>query len=271
MKGVEKIERRAFGGCTSLKSFKVPSTLKIIGDYAFSGCGQLVEVQLNEGLAEIGMFAFSGCKSLKHFKVPSTVKSIGLQAFCDCSQLMSVDLCRGIEKIALSAFKNCPSLRNIAVRPGTQAWVCFGEGNYDLMQFGSSQRMNDILKSRFDGLPIHSLCYCSTDADMDQISNVVRLMPDLSEAPLDTSNEVHSNQDSLGMTPLHILACSSKQNIDLYRFTIASHPNSLITEDKWGCIPILYAIWGGAPEEITQFLLNIHKSTFPNYILDWDV
>ena len=162
-------------------------------------------------------------------------------------------------------------MRNVALSPGTEARICCGEGCYDLLRLFGSQRMDDILKSRFGGLRINSMCYCPTDADLDQISNVVSRMSDISETPLDTTNVVHSNQDCLGMTPLHILACSSKQNLDLYRFVIASHPNSLITKDKWGCIPILYAIWGDAPEEITQFLLTIHKTTFPNHILDWDL
>jgi hypothetical protein len=46
--------------------------------------------------------------------------------------------------------------------------------------------------------------------------------------------------------------------------------SSLITEDKWGCLPILYAIWCDAPQEVTQFLVDGQKSAFPNHILSWD-
>ena len=72
------------------------------------------------------------------------------------------------------------------------------------------------------------------------------------------------------MTPLHILACSTNQDLELYRFIVTSDPNSLITEDKWGCTPLLYAIWFGAPQEIIQFLIDRQKSAFPNHILVWD-
>ena len=40
--------------------------------------------------------------------------------------------------------------------------------------------------------------------------------------------------------------------------------------DKWGCPPLLYAIWGGAPPDIIQFLISSQKAAFPNHILDWD-
>ena len=43
-----------------------------------------------------------------------------------------------------------------------------------------------------------------------------------------TGNE----QDCLGMTPLHILACSSIHNLELYRLIVENYPANLITEDS---------------------------------------
>ena len=43
--GLEEIAQRAFEGCISLKRFKVPSTVKMIGDWAFEGCHELVQVE----------------------------------------------------------------------------------------------------------------------------------------------------------------------------------------------------------------------------------
>ena len=78
-----------------------------------------------------------------------------------------------------------------------------------------------------------------------------------------------SQQDCLGMTPLHILACSTVQNIDLYKVLIDKHPGSLITEDKWGALPLLYAVWGDAGSDIVDFLVQSYQSIFPNYELKW--
>jgi len=54
-----------------------------------------------------------------------------------------------------------------------------------------------------------------------------------------------NQQDCLGMTPLHILTCSSVHNLEVYRFIVEKYPTNLITEDRWGALPLLpllYAI-----------------------------
>ena len=125
--------------------------------------------------------------------------------------------------------------------------------------FGSPDLIHNVLKNRFDGLPIHKLCYYQsyhpTELVIEQIET---LIPSLDVV------------DCLGMTPLHILACSTKQSLDLYQLIIANNPNSLIIEDEWGCPPLLYAIWGDAPKEIMQFLIVSQKSAFSDHVYDWD-
>jgi hypothetical protein len=69
-----------------------------------------------------------------------------------------------------------------------------------------------------------------------------------------------NQQDCLGMTPLHILACSSVHDLEVYRVVIEKYPANLITEDSWGAPPLLYAFWGAAPAEIIQFLVNSYQS-----------
>ena len=71
------------------------------------------------------------------------------------------------------------------------------------------------------------------------------------------------------MTPLHILACSSVHSLELYRLIIKKYPTNLITEDRWGATPLLYAFWGAAPTEIIQFLLKGYQSLYPGYVFNW--
>jgi hypothetical protein len=71
------------------------------------------------------------------------------------------------------------------------------------------------------------------------------------------------------MTPLHILACSSDHDLELYRVIIETYPTNLITEDRWGALPILYAFWGAAPSEIIQFLLASYQSLYPGHVFNW--
>ena len=48
---------------------------------------------------------------------------------------------------------------------------------------------------------------------------------------LDTTG---NQEDTLGMTPLHILACSSVHDIEMYRIILEKYPDNLITKDIWG-------------------------------------
>ena len=71
------------------------------------------------------------------------------------------------------------------------------------------------------------------------------------------------------MTPLHILACSSVHDLEVYRLIVEKYPKNLITKDGWGALPLLYAFWGAAPVEIIQFLLQSYQSLYPTYIFNW--
>jgi hypothetical protein len=76
--------------------------------------------------------------------------------------------------------------------------------------------------------------------------------------------------DCLGMTPLHILACSTVQCLEVYQLMVELYPDNLIVEDAWGAVPLLYVIWGDAPSEIVSFLVNSYQSLFPNHEFDWN-
>ena len=90
-------------------------------------------------------------------------------------------------------------------------------------------------------------------------------------------------QDCLGMTPLHILACSTVDELSLYQVLIEKYPEGLITEDRFGALPLLYLLWGrklewtrdapGVPgelaDEIVELLVESYKSIYPKYELNW--
>jgi hypothetical protein len=71
------------------------------------------------------------------------------------------------------------------------------------------------------------------------------------------------------MTPLHILTCSSVHDLELYRVIVDNYPTNLITEDRWGALPLLYAFWGAAPTEIIQFLIGSYHSLYPDHDFNW--
>jgi hypothetical protein len=50
---------------------------------------------------------------------------------------------------------------------------------------------------------------------------------------------------------------------------IENYPTNLITEDRWGALPLLYAFWGAAPSEIIQLLLDSYRSLYPDHEFNW--
>jgi hypothetical protein len=129
-----------------------------------------------------------------------------------------------------------------------------------LLLFGSIAEIKRELQHRFDGLLIHCAVYFQSYYQ----GELQRLITSGNE--LDpTGNE----QDCLGMTPLHILACSSVHSLELYRVIIDNYPANLIIEDGWGATPLLYAFWGGAPTEIIKFLLQSYQLLYPNHVFNW--
>jgi hypothetical protein len=130
----------------------------------------------------------------------------------------------------------------------------------DLYQlFGSIEETINELQHRFDGLPIHSLVYYLPyhQGVLQNLMDAIKLDP--------TGNQ----QDCLGMTPLHILTCSSVHDLEMCRLIVQEYPTNLITEDRWGALPLLYAFWGAAPDEIIQFLLESYTSLYPRYVFNW--
>lgn len=84
----------------------LPHTLKSIGKRVFNYCWYLYDIELNEGLEEIGDNAFCECRSLgeyKTIKLPSTLKKIGNKSFFNCYNL-HIMLNEGLKEIGDYAF-----------------------------------------------------------------------------------------------------------------------------------------------------------------------
>ena len=70
-----------FGAPKHVTSVVLPDTVREIGQYAFTNCSSLAEINLPEGLRSIGISAFSGCEALRSVRIPSTTSEIGFSAF----------------------------------------------------------------------------------------------------------------------------------------------------------------------------------------------
>lgn len=80
-------------------AYTIPSSVRDIGAYAFSGNGYLSHITLSEGTASIGNGAFSYCTSLKNITMNEGLTHIGRSAFYNCENLESMWIPASVVKI----------------------------------------------------------------------------------------------------------------------------------------------------------------------------
>jgi hypothetical protein len=269
--GLMEIGDSAFRFCNnSITKINTPTSLRRICNDAF--CNSLqTPIRLHDGIESIGERAF-GCCIFTNFRVPSLITVIPDSILFNCKAIFSVEIPHDATEIGDYAFSDCFCLRNVAFP--TDAVIGYKifleQGNYSDLQelFGSQERIIIELQHRFDGLPIHELVYYQSYHQ--RVLQILIAAIKSSQGVLRSElNPTGIQQDCLGMTPLHILACSSVHNIEIYRVIIDNYPTNLITEDRWGALPLLYAFWGAAPAEIIQFLLMSYQSLYPGHVFNW--
>ncbi len=72
------------------KHYIIPSSVKSIGNIAFSTCRNLASITIPSSVTSIGDSSFCECSSLTSITIPSSVTSIGTWAFFSCSGLQEI-------------------------------------------------------------------------------------------------------------------------------------------------------------------------------------
>ena len=271
--GLVEIGERSFGGCDqSITYIVIPNSLRRIcgSAFIFSLCTPL---RLHNDIESIGDAAFAHC-IFTNFRVPPLITVIPHWMLTGCKSIFSLEVHEDIREIKYRAFFNCSCLRNVAFPPNaviSNDILDFFEAA-DLQQlFGdSSTRIIFALQHRFDGLQIHKIVYYQS-YHQGVLQNLIAAinMRYCQRRTMRKLDPTGNQQDCLGMTPLHILACSSVHNLEMYRLIVENYPTNLITEDRWGATPLLYLFWVAAPDEIIQFLLDSYQSLYPDYVFNW--
>lgn len=88
--GLEIIGRSVFSGCTNLLSVNLPDNLTTISESAFSGCKGLSYIDFPNSLNTIGNGAFDECSGLTYIVLPEHIVSVGSYAFAGCKNMMDV-------------------------------------------------------------------------------------------------------------------------------------------------------------------------------------
>jgi hypothetical protein len=103
---VEKIESKAFAGCTSLTEviFAAGSHLKTIS--GFGKCTSLCRVEIPASVEAIQATAFAGCKALAEVIFPSDSHLRSLDGLRGCDSLIRLDLPASVEILRHPARSN---------------------------------------------------------------------------------------------------------------------------------------------------------------------
>lgn len=96
-------------------TYKIPSSLITIGDYAFWKGDSLVNIELPNSLTTIGTGTFMFCEALKTINIPSSVTTIGDSAFYCCRALTSIEIPNSVTTIGARAFEECDALTSINI------------------------------------------------------------------------------------------------------------------------------------------------------------
>ncbi len=151
--GTVGITTAAFSGSDILESITIPPSVSKIGEHAFRQCDSLCAVYISdiaawcsiyyrdavwsnplctaenlylnnvlvtqldipEGVTEIGNIAFVNCKSLTQVNLPSTLVTIGAAAFQGCENLESIVIPSGCSTIKAEAFNGCAKITEIVI------------------------------------------------------------------------------------------------------------------------------------------------------------
>jgi len=122
----------------------------------------------------------------------------------------------------------------------------------------------EMLRGRFDNLPVHRLCFCRLHQSVEQ-NNTCELLKDMILHPTTNGDKV----DCLGMTPLHVLACSGTTDLRLYRCLIDHYPDALITKDKWGETPLFYVLLSEPSMEVMHYFFEMYRRKWGTIPIDF--
>ena len=116
------IDYSAFADCNNLYEIEIPQGVVNIGEKAFARLDHLKNIDIPDSVTNITTLAFYRCNGLVSVQVPGSVTAIKNGTFRECNNLKKVILNEGITGIEQYAFYDCELLEEISI-PGTVTTV----------------------------------------------------------------------------------------------------------------------------------------------------
>ena len=110
---VKEFEERCFEG-TNVVKVKIPKNTEVLGQYAFSGCKELVQVIFEQGHKIKGLLegTFYECSALNEIALPEQMSSIPKHCFFGAG-VIAIVVPGAVEIIQQSACEKCGRLETV--------------------------------------------------------------------------------------------------------------------------------------------------------------
>ena len=120
---IKSIGNYAFSGCSNLTNLNLGNSLVTIGDYAFQSIGSNVNTGLNvvfpNTLSTIGEYAFKA-SSVSSITIPNSVTKIGKFCFTENTKLEKVTIGNGCRELPAEIISGCSALTSVALNDGLE-------------------------------------------------------------------------------------------------------------------------------------------------------
>lgn len=141
---------------------------------------KLTSVTLPTGLKEISGFAFSGCGALKTINIPNTVTTIGVSAFNDCVNLTAPTIPQSVTKIDDAPFCNCPKITAVKISSKNKNYcvvngVLFSKDKTRLVQYPNGKSGAYAIPSTVSTVSYDAFAHCTKLTKLSVPKNVTYL------------------------------------------------------------------------------------------------
>lgn len=164
----------------SINKIEFPTSLKLLGRYAFYGCGKLKEVSFSKSseLESLESFVFGQCILLSYIDLPKNLKNIYSSCFYNCYKLRHIVIPSKVNKIEVDAFKGT-KLNSVVFEGPVPKYISIDSfpGNnktaYVKKEYLNDYRNKTAIRARFANiLPIESL-----QLEFEIIGNKAKILP----------------------------------------------------------------------------------------------
>ena len=160
--GVTSVGDYAFSGCANLITVNLPDGLKSVGSTCFSNCDALVSITFPNTVTSIGSGCMYDCDKLRNVTLSDTLLSIGYQAFFDCDLLTAINLPDSVTSIGRDAFFSCNNLQTVKLSSGLASIASSCFQNCMISELTIPEGVTSIGEQAFYSTPLTSIHLPST-------------------------------------------------------------------------------------------------------------